>query len=453
MFFSTSYLLLAITLATGVSAAPTSSHFRSSPSSSRFARLRLLSAPLTVRVLLTVPNASADTCLSVITNDPSGNQIVAMNIASNGKLSNVQATSAGGLGQHGITDPNGPDGMFSQGAVKVNSKAKVLVTVNPGSNTLSMFSINANNPSQLTMVGNPVSSEGEFPMSVAINENATMVCVLNGGAVNGVNCYKPDQKLGLIPMPNTLRSLGLNQTTPATGPAGSASHVVFSEDGTKLFASVKGVPPTPGFIAAWDIASDGSLSAEPVKSTPSAGGLLPFSMTVIPGMNAILATDAGIGFDIFNFGGSSNGANANSVNGTENAASNLSATSSVVAIDGQKATCWSSFSSKSGNFYLTDIGTSTVTEVNVDKNLKGTIVKQYPQIANSATIDNDIATVGNNNFMYVLAPNATTVNVLQVNTPGKAAPVQNFNFASAAKAAKVTFDKNNLQGMTTFIKN
>ena len=49
-----------------------------------------------------------------------------------------------------------------------------------------MFSINANNPSQLTMVGNPVSSEGEFPMSVAINENATMVCVLNGGAVNGV---------------------------------------------------------------------------------------------------------------------------------------------------------------------------------------------------------------------------------------------------------------------------
>lgn len=186
------------------------------------------------------------------------------------------------------------------------------------------------------------------------------------------SCYTPDKKLGLIAQPNTLRSLSLNQTTPANGPAGTASHVVFSEDGTKLFASVKGVPPTPGFIAAWDIASDGSLSAEPVKSTPSTGGLLPFSMTVIPGTNAILATDAGVGFDIFNFGGNANGTSAASVNGTENA---LSATSSVVAIDGQKATCWSSFSPKSGNFYLTDIGTSTITEVNVDKNLKGTIVK------------------------------------------------------------------------------
>jgi len=286
-------------------------------------------------------------------------------------------------------------------------------------------------------VGGPVSSEGEFPMSVAINENATMVCVLNGGAVNGVNCYKPDSKLGLIAMPNTLRSLGLNQTTPATGPAGSASHVVFSEDGSKLIASVKGVPPTPGFLAAWDIASDGSLSAEPVKSTPGPGGLLPFSMTIIPGTNAILATDAGVGFDVFNFGG--NGTNA------------LSATSSVVPITGQKATCWSSFSPKSGNFYLTDIGTSIITEVNVDANLKGSIVKQYPQAAGSATIDNDIATIGNNNFLYVNAANATTINVLNVNTPGKAATVQNFNFAAAAKAAGVTLNQNNLQGMTTFI--
>jgi len=275
-------------------------------------------------------------------------------------------------------------------------------------------------------------------MSVAINAKGTMVCVLNGGSVNGVNCYTPDAKLGLVAKANTLRSLGLNQTTPATGPAGTTSHVVFSEDGSKLIASVKGVPPTPGFLAAWDIAADGSLSAEPVKSTPASGGLLPFSMTVIPGKNAILATDAGVGFDIFNFGAQG--------------AKSSSATSTVIPISGQKATCWSSFSPKSGNFYLTDIGTSTITEVNVDKNLKGTIVKQYPQAAGSATIDNDIATIGANSFLYVLAPNATTVNVLSVNTPGKATSVQNFNFASAAKAAGVTIDKNNLQGMTTFIR-
>ena len=101
-------------------------------------------------------------------------------------------------------------------------------------------------------------------------------------------------------------------------------------------ASVKGVPPTPGFVASWDVDSKtGALSDKFTASTPAQGGLLPFSMTVIPGKNAILATDAGVGFDIFNF---QNGAPA---------------TSSVVPISGQKATCWSSFSSKTGNFYLT----------------------------------------------------------------------------------------------------
>jgi hypothetical protein len=301
-----------------------------------------------------------------------------------------------------------------------------------------MFRINPNHMTTLKMVGKPVPSNGEFPMSVAINAKGTMVCVLNGGAVNGVNCYKPDSKQGLISMPNTLRSLGLNQTTPATGPAGTTSHIVFSEDGTKLVASVKGVPPTPGFLATWEIAADGSLSAEPVKSTPSSGGLLPFSMTVIPGKNAILATDAGVGFDIFNFADAKGKAS-------------LTATSTIVPIAGQKATCWSSFSRKSGNFYLTDIGTSTITEVNVDKNLKGSIVKQYPQAAGSSTIDNDVATIGQNDFLYVLSATASTVNVLNVNTPGKATSVQNFNFAAEAKAAGIKFDVNNLQGMTTFI--
>ena len=49
-----------------------------------------------------------------------------------------------------------------------------------------MFKINPANPVELMMVGSPVSSKGEFPMSLAINDQGTMACVLNGGAVNGV---------------------------------------------------------------------------------------------------------------------------------------------------------------------------------------------------------------------------------------------------------------------------
>ncbi|TDL19073.1 hypothetical protein BD410DRAFT_830521 [Rickenella mellea] len=417
------------------------------------ASITLASTLVSASPVVAKKNAKSAGAVFFITNQPEGNQVVSMSVDTTGKLSFGKAISTQGKGQHGISSPLGPDPLFAQGAVKVSPAVNALVAVNvcisspvtltratayaarhqPGSNTLSMFSIDPKNPTNLKMVGKPAPTEGEFPMSVAVNKKGSMACVLNGGKVNGVSCFKIDQKHGLVAMKNSQRSLGLNQTTPATGPAGTTSHVVFSEDGSKLIASVKGVPPTPGFLATWNIASDGTLSKQFAKSTPSKGGLLPFSMTVIPGKNAILATDAGIGFDIFDF------------------SKGNTASSSIVPINGQKATCWSSFSPKTGNFYLTDIGTATVTEVHVDSKLKGSIVKQYPQKAGSGTIDNEIATIGGNDFMYVLGANATQIDVLSLKAPGKAQKIQTFELAGPAKAAGIKIDPFNLQGMTAFV--
>lgn len=36
------------------------------------------------------------------------------------------------------------------------------------------------------MIGSPIGSGGEFPVSVTINSAGDTVCALNGGAVNGV---------------------------------------------------------------------------------------------------------------------------------------------------------------------------------------------------------------------------------------------------------------------------
>ncbi|KAJ3744397.1 hypothetical protein DFH05DRAFT_1535626 [Lentinula detonsa] len=373
-----------------------------------------------------------------ITNEQTGNFVVAADIGADGTLNLRQAIATGGLGLHGnnggVTD--GPDGLFTQGAIKVSAAAGMLATVNPGSNTLSIFSIDPSDPINLKQIGDPVGSGGEFPVSVAFNKAGDTLCALNGGQVNGVSCFKVDPTKGLTNISGTNRALSLNQTTPATGPAGSASHIIFSEDNTQLIASVKGIPPTPGFLAVWDVASDGSLSPEFVSVAPAQGGLLPFSMTLIEGKNAILATDAGVGFDIFDF--STSGDNSSNV-------------SSVVAIDGQAATCWSSFSNQTGNFYLTDIGTSMVTEVNVDANLKGSIVKQYAQGNNSGTIDNDIASIAGKDFMYILAANATAIDVLSLNAPGQAQNIQKIDIAGPSEAAGLTVSAS-VQGMTTFIK-
>ncbi|KAJ6513244.1 hypothetical protein C8R45DRAFT_920943 [Mycena sanguinolenta] len=390
-----------------------------------------------------------------ITNEPAGNFVVAAAIGSDGKLTLRQATSTGGLGSHNTGD--GPDALFTQGAVKASAAGNIVAAVNAGSNTISVFNIDSTNPTNLEMIGEPVGSGGEFPVSLAINKDGNMVCSLNGGEVNGVACFSVDKTKGLVPIANTVRSLGLNQTTyallalcdasradfnassPANGPPGSASHVIFNEDNTQLIASVKGIPPTPGIFAIWDIAADGSLSENFQAVQPPKGGLLPFSMTVIKGKNAILATDPGVGVDIVDLSG---GAQSGVASGA----------SSTLTINGQSATCWSSFSPQTGNFYVTDIGTSQVTEVNVDDNLKPTIVTQYPQGNGTATIDNDIASIGQNDFMFILAPNATQVQVLSLNAPGKATALQTVDIAGPAKAAGLTVSAANLQGMTSFIK-
>jgi hypothetical protein len=428
MKLTISSVLLSVLLASAVSAAPLQS--RNGKNKSKM----MMNGASNNKAAV----SSAVGALYFITNEPEGNFVVAGSIGNDGKVTLQQATSSEGLGSHGAPG-NGPDALFTQGAVKASAAGNIVATVNAGSNTLSVFNIDPTNPTNLEMIGKPVGSGGEFPVSLAINKLGTMVCAVNGGFVNGVACYSVDKTKGLLPIANTVRSLGLNQTTPATGPAGSVSHVIFSEDNTQLIASVKGVPPTPGMLAVWDIAADGSLSQDFKAVQPAAGGLLPFSMTVIPGKNAIFATDAALGVDVFDFSG---GVTAGVAAGK----------SSTLPISGQGATCWSSFSQQTGNMYVTDIGTATVTEVNVDANLKPTIVTQYPQGNGSATIDNDIATVGSNDFMYVLAANATQVKILSLNAPGKATALQTLDIAGPAKAAGLTINAANLQGMTSMIK-
>ncbi|KAF7980718.1 hypothetical protein HWV62_37191 [Athelia sp. TMB] len=345
-----------------------------------------------------------------ITNEPSGNHVVSIDIGSDGKLTSLNAVSTGGNGLHGLGAPGaapGSDGLFSQGSVQASHKAKVLAAVNPGSNTVSLFSINPSLPAGLKIIGRPVSSGGEFPISVAFNEAGSLLCALNGGKVAGVACYSVHHTLGLLPIPNTQRALHLNQTTPAAGPAGTASQISFSQDGKHLIAAVKGAPPTPGYLAVWAFGAGHSLSADFTQVAPASGGLLPFSLTPVPGKNAFFTADPGLGFEIFDFAG-----------GFKNSSS-----SSAVAVTGQKAICWSAYSKQSGDFYLVDAGASEVLEVSINDDLKGTVVQ------------------------YVLAAGATSVDVLAVNGPQKAQTIQRFDFSDA----NVTINKINVQGMATYV--
>ncbi|KAI0322604.1 hypothetical protein OF83DRAFT_1049042 [Amylostereum chailletii] len=385
-----------------------------------------------------------------ISNEPSGNFIVSADIGSDGKLSLAQATFTDGRGQHGDdAGKNGPDALFSQGVIKTNAAAGLVATANPGSNSISLFKADSTTPSKLTAFGSPISSGGEFPMSVAFNANGTMLCALNGGAVNGVQCFTMDKDLGLVPAANTQRAIGLNQTTPPSGPAGSTSHLIFTEDQSTLVAAVKGNPDVnqTGFLAAWDVQADGSLSKDFTRVELPSGGALPFALANIPGKNSLFVADAAVGADIFDLKG---GVASLAANGNSSAAA--SSASSAVQVANSTAVCWNSFSKKTGNFYVTDIGTSLVTEINVADDLKGSIVKQYTTQTGAATIDLDVAAIGSNDFLYVMMANATSIQVMSLNGPGDATKLQTLDLAAPAKNVGLSLSASNLQGMTVLVK-
>lgn len=73
----------------------------------------------------------------VITNEQSGNFVVASDIGSDGTVTLRQAVSTGGLGLHGNEGGvDGPDGLFTQGAIKTSAASNMLATVNVGINSM-----------------------------------------------------------------------------------------------------------------------------------------------------------------------------------------------------------------------------------------------------------------------------------------------------------------------------
>ena len=146
----------------------------------------------------------------------------------------------------------------------------------------------------------------------------------------------------------------MNQTTPASGYFGTVGQLIFNEDESQLIASVRGLSATePGFIAVWDISDDFVISEEFVQIDLPTGGFFPSSIEIIPGSNALLVTDIAVGFDIIDLVGGS---------------------SSVFSIDGQQAVAFSSFNSKTGNFFVTDVVSQVITEISIDEELVASIV-------------------------------------------------------------------------------
>jgi hypothetical protein len=122
-----------------------------------------------------------------------------------------------------------------------------------------------------------------------------------------------------------------------------------------------------GFLSIFPV-ENGCVSTQEIKTSPAGTAVL-FGVALLPGKNnEVFATDASFGAATISL----------SANGTGSVASSAK-------IDGQKATCWATFSSTSGTAFVTDVGVNRLVEIDPGT---GAIVKEYePQDGNLGMID------------------------------------------------------------------
>ncbi|KAK4219055.1 hypothetical protein QBC37DRAFT_304722 [Rhypophila decipiens] len=401
-----------------------------------------------------VANAKA---LYFLTNDED-NAIAAIELGDNGLVTGKGATyQTGGKGANGIdgatNEKAAPDALFSQSALTVAGKH--IFAVNAGSNTLSMFAIDPNNPLALQKVGEDIQLPGEFPNTVAASEKNGLVCVGMTGQKAGVACADFSAEGGLG-QADGLREFQLNQTTPPVGPTNTVSQVFWSADESQLLATVKGDPEkgNNGFFSAYaqqqqeggnqaDQAKAGKfrVSQEEIRSTPGGTAVL-FGSVAIPGTQDVLATDASFGVAILN----------------EKQQQKQYAAAARLELPNQKATCWATISPLTNTAFVTDVGRNMLIEVGYNANANGNGNGEGGEQGELSLLNEiDLSSIGGpdlglidlraaGEFVYALSPGAGTgeeaaINVIHAGTK---------QFVQNARLTGVGAGKNSM-GMAVYV--
>ncbi|KAI1103012.1 hypothetical protein F4804DRAFT_311287 [Jackrogersella minutella] len=355
------------------------------------------------------------------------NSVIALPIQADGTLASGTITPSGGNGSTTIDgttmQPAGPDAIVSQSALTI--AGDYIFAVNPGSNSLSMFSISKQDPTKLTLVGTPAPVPGEFPNTVAASAKNKLACVGATGATAGVTCASFSEN-GIGAM-DTLRAINLGQTTPPVGPTNTVSQTFFSEDESTLITMVKGDPTknNTGFMSSLSVqqnkscdgASTASVASKDARTSPAGTAVL-FGSQIIPGTNNVFATDASFGALVLSVDTKTGQA---TVVGKQ-------------AIEGQVATCWSALARATGSVFVTDVDVPRLVEMS-PKDASIISIIDLSSGGDPGFIDLQAS----GDFLYVLSPGNQTQNAAVVvmdlsGGQGKAKAIQ--RFALGAEAGK-----------------
>jgi 6-phosphogluconolactonase (cycloisomerase 2 family) len=319
-----------------------------------------------------------------LTDNTAGNAVAAYHRAPDGTLTAAGSYATGGLG--GVLTGSVVDHTASQGALAYDEAHGLLIAVNPGSNTISVFLVHGD---RLTL-SQVLPSGGDFPVSVTVHgDHAYVLDALGGGSLYGYRIAGEH----LAPVPGSYRALNLG-TTAATQFTATPGQVAFTPDGTRLLVTTKGATND---VDVFSVRADGRLSRSPVAN--SLPGDVPFAVAFDEAGHVVLAE-----------------AGPNAV-ATFTLSRGGKLTQLDVADTGQMATCWVV---RAGQYvYASNAGSGSVSGYGVSRSGGLTALGNTTTAAGTV----DAASAAGGRFVYVQTGKAGIVDEFAVGAGGALTPI------------------------------
>jgi 6-phosphogluconolactonase (cycloisomerase 2 family) len=274
------------------------------------------------------------------------------------------------------------DHLASQGSLAYDADDSLLLTVNAGSNTVSVFSVWGDRLTLRQVVG----SGGSFPVSVAVHGDLAYVLnAVNGGSIQGY--FVGDDGLTPVPAWNRALDLGTTSTSAFTSTPGQ---VAFSPNGNQVIVTTKN---STNAIDVFNLGPFGTPAATPVVN-PEPGDV-PFAVA-FNGAGQMLVTEAG-------------------PNAVESFWLYPNGTLAPVATlaTGQTATCWIAGPSYGSLFFASNAGSASLTGM---RSFGGPVVTASTTSTDPGTVDAAVSSDGQ--YLYAQTGGNGIVDEFHINFDG-----------------------------------
>lgn len=311
----------------------------------------------------------------ILSNQTTSNEVLAYKRSADGKLKFGAAYPTGGTGTGG--------GLGDQGAVIISQDGKLLLAVNPGSNSISSLKITDNGLQLISTVN----SGGILPVS--ITQHGKLVYVLNSGGEGNIAGFELSSYGSLQAIPNSVRPL--SDTTVG------AAQISFVQSGTVVVITEKAT----NTILTYNIRENGKPGN---MHKLTAANPTPFGFAV--GRNNIIYVSEAVG-------GAPNASTVSSYYIAPNGSIKL-VTGPVGA--NQSAACWVVLTNDGKYAYTTNTASNNVSSFRVNGTGNVKVENAIAAVSGMGPIDADIDV--NSKYMYVLNAGSQSISAYTVDAEG-----------------------------------